>query len=59
MGASATDLAIRIAKREGHLKLVERKGRFGTFISIRDRYGIIETADDMEAAERRVKECCQ
>lgn len=59
MGASATDLAIRIAKRENHLELVERKGRFGPFVSISDRYGVIETADSMEAAERRVKECCE
>jgi hypothetical protein len=59
MGASATDLAIRIAKREGHLELVEKRGRFGPFVSIRDRYGIIETADNMDAAQRRVQECCQ
>lgn len=58
MGASATDLAIRIAKRDGHLTLVERKGRFGSYVSIQDNCGTIEVADTMELAEQRVRECC-
>jgi len=57
MGTSATDLAIRIAKRDGHLALVEREGRFGSYVSIQDNRGTIEVADTMELAEQRVREC--
>lgn len=58
-GFSATDLAIKIAKRDGHLVLVQRRGRFGEYVSIQDNQGTIEVADTMADAERRVKEVCQ
>jgi hypothetical protein len=57
---SATCVAIALANREGHLRLVERESRFGgTFISLEDRFGVIEVADDMAAAQARVAEVAQ
>lgn len=58
MAFSATDLAIRIAKRDGHLVLVERTGRFGSYVSVQDNRGTIEIADTMELAQKRVEEVC-
>lgn len=56
--ASATDYASAIAAKRGTLSLVERTSRFGgTFVAIGDDCGIIEVADDMSAAQRRVREC--
>jgi hypothetical protein len=55
--ASATDYAIRLAAREGHLVLREREGRFGSYVSIEDKFGLIEVADDMAAATKRVEDC--
>ncbi|HEX4173979.1 MAG TPA: hypothetical protein VHY82_16035 [Acetobacteraceae bacterium] len=58
--ASATDLAIALAHRNGTLRMTEHKSRFGgTFIVLADECGVIETADDMAAAERRVQEITQ
>lgn len=54
----STDLAIALAAKAGTLSLTERPSRFGgTFVAIGDEYGIIEVADDMPAANKRVKEC--
>jgi hypothetical protein len=55
---SGTDVAIAMARRDGTLKLNERPSRYGgTYVAICDEFGIIEVADDMAAAERRVDEC--
>lgn len=52
---SATCVAIALADKAGTLRLVERASRVGgTFIAISDAIGIIEVADDLPAAERRV-----
>jgi hypothetical protein len=46
---------IRAAAHRGDLRLIERQGRFGSYVSIQDRYGTIETAEDMGEANRRVQ----
>lgn len=52
---SATDLAISLAIRSGSLTVVERPSRLGgTFVAIGDEHGIIEVADDMDAANTRL-----
>lgn len=58
MAFSATDLAIRIAKRDGHLCVVLATGRFGEYAQIRDQHGTIEVADNQQAADRRIEEAC-
>lgn len=50
---------IRAAHHNGKLRLIERQGRFGSYISIQDNFGTIEVADDMEAAQRRVASVTQ
>lgn len=51
---SATCAAIAFAANADQLKLVERQGRFGGYVSIEDATGVIEVADTMEAALLRV-----
>lgn len=66
---SATDLAIALAHKNGHLRVTERPSRLGgTFLAIEDRHGLIEvhntqaewdarlasiTAGEQDARERR------
>ncbi len=54
---SSTDVAIALASKAGALRLVERQGRFGSYVSIEDAVGVIEVAEDMGAAQARVQEC--
>lgn len=51
---SATCLAIALASESGALRLVEREGRFGSYVSIEDAVGIIEVADNMSEANARI-----
>lgn len=53
---SSQCLAIAIADKKGSLRKVERQGRFGQFVAIEDDFGIIEVADDMAEADRRIAE---
>jgi len=53
---SSTCLSIALAKKAGTLRLVEREGRFGSFVSIEDTVGVIEITDSMFAAQARVQE---
>ena len=54
---SATCLAIAIANKAGTIRLVERASRFGgTYVAIEDDYGVIEVANDMAEAQRRIAE---
>lgn len=51
---SASCLAISFAIREGHLEVRDVEGRFGPYVSISDRHGIIEAHNSREEAEARV-----
>ena len=54
---SATCVAIALADKAGSLRMVERPSRFGgTFIALEDERGLIEVADNMEAARVRLDE---
>lgn len=55
LSLSSACLAIALADEDGALRLVERVGRFGPFVAIEDARGIIEVADDMAEANRRVE----
>lgn len=58
--SSATDVAIRIAHRNGTLALREMPSRFGgTFVAILDDHGTIEVAADRQEAEARVAAAVQ
>lgn len=49
--ASSSLLAIRLAKREGTIRVEKREGRFGEFFAICDQYGTIEVADTQAEAD--------
>jgi hypothetical protein len=51
---SATDVAIAFAAQNATLRIEAQTGRFGAFASISDDFGLIEVADTLDAAERRV-----
>lgn len=53
---SSTDRAITLAIGNGTLLLIERNGRFGSFVAICDDHGTIEVADTMGEAEARVRD---
>lgn len=51
---SATDHAIRNAAHRGTLRLTVEASRFGdTFIAISDEHGLIEVAENADAARER------
>lgn len=52
---SATDVALALAIREGHFRLVVRTGRFGEFYSLEDAHGVITVADSHEEAVGLIK----
>lgn len=53
--ASATDYAIRLAVKDGTIRIVERPSRFGGFMyAVEDDFGVIEVHATREAAEARV-----
>jgi hypothetical protein len=51
---SATCFAIAAANKAGTLRLVERVGRVGPYVSIEDEVGVIEVAADLAEAGERV-----
>lgn len=51
---SSACLAIALADKAGALRLIEREGRFGSFIAIEDAKGIIEVALDWAEAHQRI-----
>jgi len=54
---SSTDVAIAMAIKAGSLELAEAVSRFGgTYVAISDKFGLIEVADSMAAAQERVAE---
>lgn len=53
---SATDVALGLAIREGHLRVVVRPSRFGgEFYSLEDAHGVITVADSHEEAMGLIK----
>ena len=55
---NASTLAIRIASETGTLRIVEREGRFGTFVAICDDKGTIEVTDTRNEANDIVEVAC-
>lgn len=49
---------IRAASFRGDLRKVQRNGRDGPYVSIQDKFGTIEVADNMEEAARRIAQVC-
>ena len=56
---SATDRAIKVSSMANTLRLVDRVGRFGAFVSIENSVGVIEVHDTMAQAMARVAECTE
>lgn len=54
MGVSSALFAIRLAKREGTIRITRHEGRFGEYFAIADQFGTIEVADTMAEAEELV-----
>jgi hypothetical protein len=54
LAVSSQCLAIAQADKAGALSLIERDGRFGSFVAICDDRGTIEVADTRAEADRRV-----
>lgn len=52
--AASSLFAIRLAKREGTVRVEKREGRFGKFFAICDQHGTIEVADTLAEAEELV-----
>lgn len=56
LSLSSACLSIALADERGTLRLIERASRFGdTFVALVDDHGTIEIADNMNAAEERVR----
>lgn len=51
---SATCLAIAIADRNGTLRLLDRVGPVGPYVSIQDEKGVIEVALSRAEADQRI-----
>lgn len=53
-GISATDVAIRMARQGGTLKVEAQEGRFGSYWTISDEFGLIEVAMSAAEVEERI-----
>ena len=54
LAVSSQCLAIAKADQAGTLSLIEREGRFGSFVAICDDRGTIEVADTLAEASARL-----
>lgn len=55
LAVSSQCFAIATAAKAGSLSLVEREGRFGSFIAICDDRGTIEVCDTADEAHSRIR----
>lgn len=56
LAVASQDLAIVEAVGRGELSLVQRDGRFGSFIAICDSAGTIEVCDNADEARSRIRD---
>ena len=56
LAVSSQCFAIAQADRAGTLSLIEREGRFGSFVAICDDRGTIEVADTRAEADKRIRD---